>query len=60
MTLENIIAICEQDDLYEFPELNNKLYLHFKGFKKIQNLNAFVNVKTLWLENNVITKIENL
>ena len=29
-------------------------------FKKIENLNLFINVQTLWLENNFIEKIENL
>jgi hypothetical protein len=24
--------ICDRDDLYSFPELNEKLYLHYKGF----------------------------
>ena len=31
MSKENIKIINENEDLYEFPELNNKLYLHFKG-----------------------------
>ena len=31
MTLPNILAICAKDELYEFPELNRKLYLHFYG-----------------------------
>jgi len=31
----NIRLICQQDGLYEFPELNRKLYLHFKGFVAI-------------------------
>jgi hypothetical protein len=31
MTKQNIRIICEQEKLYELPELNSKLYLHFKG-----------------------------
>jgi len=31
MSKENIKIINENEGLYEFPELNNKLYLHFKG-----------------------------
>ncbi len=60
MTEFNLQLICEKDGLYEQPNLNNKLYLHFKGFKKIINLNKYINLKTLYLENNLITKIENL
>lgn len=52
MTRNNILQICDNDGLSEFPELNTKLYLHFKGFKKISNLDDFYNVKVLWLENN--------
>lgn len=60
MTHNNLIKICEKDGLYEFPEMNNKLYLHFKGFRKIENLSLFINLRTLYLENNLIEKIENL
>lgn len=31
MNEKNILMICEKEGLYEYPELNNKLYLHFKG-----------------------------
>lgn len=31
MNEHNIIIIAEKDGLYEYPELNTKLYLHFKG-----------------------------
>jgi hypothetical protein len=60
MNEKNILLICEEEGLYEFPDLNSKLYLHFKGFKFIGGLEKFVNLKTLWLENNRIKKIENL
>jgi hypothetical protein len=32
MNERNLKIICERDDLYSFPELNEKLYLHYKGF----------------------------
>ncbi|CAD8213570.1 unnamed protein product [Paramecium pentaurelia] len=60
MNEQNIIEICEKEGLYEYPELNSKLYLHFKAFRKIGGLDNFINVKTLWLENNFITRIEGL
>ena len=57
MSKENLMRMCLKDNLYEYPELNDKIYMHFKGFKKIENLEEYVNLKTLWLENNCIMKI---
>ena len=54
MTNENLINICLEENLYEFPKLNSKLYLGFRSITKIQNLNEFVNLSTLYMENNVI------
>ncbi len=31
MSIENIKIINENEGLYEIPDLNNKLYLHYKG-----------------------------
>jgi dynein assembly factor 1 len=45
---------------YRTHELNECLYLHFKGFKKLENLDTFINLKVLYLEGNSIKKIENL
>lgn len=61
MSKYNLKLICEKEEgLYEVPDLNEKIYLHFKGFTKIQNLDEYINLKSLWLENNCIKKIENL
>jgi hypothetical protein len=60
MSKENISIICHNEGHSEFPEYCSKLYLHFKGFKKISNLEAFKNIRTLYLENNDIEKIENI
>lgn len=46
--------------LYTTPSLNEVLYLHYLGFTKIQNLEPFVNLKALWLNNNAISVIEGL
>lgn len=52
--------LCHYNGGYESPALNLNLYLHFQGFRKIQNLDSFINLQVLYLENNSINKIENL
>ena len=51
---------CMEHDGYETPSLNEKLYLHFRGYRKIENLEEYSNVKTLFLESNGLRLIENI
>lgn len=60
MTLKYLKQICKEQKGYQTPELNDILYLHFKGFAKIENMDAYFGLKSLWLEGNGIAKIENL
>jgi hypothetical protein len=52
--------LCRKHELYATPNLNDKLYLHFMGFRKIENLEPYSELRSLWLEGNAISRIENL
>lgn len=60
MNEDLVRLICASNDGYDTPELNDKLYLHFKGFSRICNLESFTACKSLWLESNRIEVIENI
>ena len=38
MTPAYIKKLCKENDLYGTPHLNDRLYLHYKGFKCISGL----------------------
>eukprot|EP00742_Colponemidia_sp_Colp-10_P001971 GILJ01002105.1.p1 GENE.GILJ01002105.1~~GILJ01002105.1.p1 ORF type:complete len:326 (-),score=66.75 GILJ01002105.1:88-1065(-) len=45
---------------YTTAELNDKLFLHYKGYVRIENLEPFTGLKVLYLEGNGLSKIEGL
>lgn len=51
---------CQKNGQYSTPHLNDKLYLHYKGYSKIENLEEYTGVKAMFLEGNGLTKIEGL
>jgi len=60
MTATAVKAICKETGGYNTMSLNEKLYLHFKGWHKIENLDEFTGARVVWLEGNGLQKIENL
>ena len=51
MTTHNLRLFCLENKFYEYLDFNSKIYLHYKGFTQIANLDAYVNLISLCLEN---------
>jgi len=60
MTYAAVLQTCKEAGGYNQPELNDQLYLQCKGFCEIRNLDKFVNVKCLWLDQNAISDMDGV
>ena len=60
MTLKDLQRCALEHGGYETPELNDILYLHFVGYRRIENLDRYTGLKALHLDSNGLFSIENL
>jgi dynein assembly factor 1, axonemal len=60
MTTRVLRDICKQNNLYRTPHLNDKLYLNFQGFCKIENLDPYYGLNALFLDGNALTSLEGM
>mmetsp|Transcript_26531 Transcript_26531/g.61934 ORF Transcript_26531/g.61934 Transcript_26531/m.61934 type:complete len:562 (-) Transcript_26531:116-1801(-) len=62
MTEKELRKIVDGDRrmYYRTLELNDKLYIHYKGWRKIQNLEGWTGLRALYAECNAFSKIEGL
>ena len=60
MTAKKLKELCRKDSLYSTPYLNDKLYLHYKGFRRVECLEEYTGLKVLWLEGNGLGAIQGL
>eukprot|EP00746_Dinoflagellata_sp_MGD_P161242 gnl/MRDRNA2_/MRDRNA2_88311_c0_seq1.p1 gnl/MRDRNA2_/MRDRNA2_88311_c0~~gnl/MRDRNA2_/MRDRNA2_88311_c0_seq1.p1 ORF type:complete len:573 (-),score=173.51 gnl/MRDRNA2_/MRDRNA2_88311_c0_seq1:266-1984(-) len=62
MTKAKIHEIIASDRrmYYRTEELNDKLYIHYKGWSKLQNLEGFTGLKVLYAECNAFSEISGL
>lgn len=60
MTKQKLKELCRKDGLYNTASLNDKLYLHYKGFRVIENLEEYTGLKVVWLEGNGLSAISGL
>ena len=55
LTESYLKKLCEQNGQFSSPALNDVLYLNFLGFRAIENLEEYTNLKSIWLESNCLT-----
>ena len=61
ITTAGLQKICmEQANVHATPALNNTLMISFKGYRKIENLDAYTGLRALHAEANGFTVLEGL
>jgi dynein assembly factor 1 len=60
MTAAKLKELCKKNGGYGTANLNDKMYAHYKGFRRIENLQEYTGLRVIWLEGNGLSVIENL
>jgi len=62
MTKQELRKIIDGDRrmYYRTEELNDKLYIHYKGWRELKNLDGWTGLKTLYAECNAFSRITGL
>ncbi|KAK7200571.1 hypothetical protein NESM_000113000 [Novymonas esmeraldas] len=60
MTEALVLQQCKMQMGYSTPELNEKLYLHHRGFARLGGLAAFTGCVVLYLDNNALSDLAGL
>lgn len=60
LNAELICKIARKRNMYETPELNECIYAHNLSISKLANLEAFVNVTSLYLERNALRSLDGV
>jgi dynein assembly factor 1 len=60
MTKQALLDVCKQHKLYRTASLNDKLYLNFKGFTRIANLEEYTALRAIFLEGNALDSLHGL
>ena len=60
MTHASLLDACKEHDLYRTPYINDKLYLNFKGYARIENLEEYTGLKALFLEGNAFETLDGI
>ena len=57
MTAKWLKTHCKENGGYGTPELNDKLYLHYRGLDKIEGLHQWSGLRALWLEGSEFVQV---
>jgi len=60
VTAKVLKGLIKEQNLYRTPCLNDKLYLHYGGYDRIEGLDEWTGLRALWLEGNGFDKIQGL
>uniref|UniRef100_A0A7S2JR09 Dynein assembly factor 1, axonemal homolog n=1 Tax=Haptolina brevifila TaxID=156173 RepID=A0A7S2JR09_9EUKA len=60
VTAKVLKGLIKEQSLYKTASLNDKLYLHYGGYDRIEGLDEWTGLRALWLEGNGFDKIQGL